>query len=255
MADARSVVVTGAANGMGRAVCERLAKGGWQVLAVDLNSDLLKWAEEAGLASMVADVSSESDNARIAAEAERLFGGLDAAIFNAGITGSGSIDTLATETVRKVLDVNLMGPIFGIRACLPLLRRRKNSSIVITASTLGLCGDNENWAYSASKHAVVGLVRSLAREIGPQGIRVNAVCPGLTESGMTADLKAYAPEQYQAMTASIPLQRWASSDEQAAVMDYLISPSASFITGQALAVDGGAMVGTGMLPPAPEGQG
>jgi nucleoside-diphosphate-sugar epimerase len=157
--ESKSVIITGAASGMGRAAAERLAKAGWQVLAVDLNADQLKWADSAGIASLVADVSSEVDNARIAAEADRLFGGLNAAIFNAGIVGGGTIDDMTTDFLRRVIDVNLIGPILGIRACLPLLRKRDKPAIVVTASTMGLGGDSENWAYGAAKHGVVGLVR------------------------------------------------------------------------------------------------
>lgn len=252
MADeARSVVITGAASGMGRAAAERLARAGWQVLAVDLNGEQLGWAEgAAGIATLTADVSSEADNAAIAAEAERLFGGLNAAIFNAGIVGGGSIEAMTTESLRRVIDVNLIGPILGIRACLPLLRRRDNAAIVVTASTMGLGGDSENWAYGAAKHGLVGLVRSLAREIGWEGIRINALCPGLTETGMTSMMKEVAPAAHEAVAAGVPLQRWAQPDEQAAVMEFLISPAASYVNGHALAVDGGAMVGTGLLAPA-----
>ena len=109
--EAKSVVVTGAASGMGRAAATRLAKAGWRVLAVDLNGEQLGWTGGVpGISSLVADVSSEADNARIAAEAERLYGGLDAAIFNAGIVGGGSIDDMTTELLRRVIDVNLIGP-------------------------------------------------------------------------------------------------------------------------------------------------
>lgn len=246
----KSVVITGAASGMGRAAAERLARAGWQVLAVDLNADQLQWTAGSGIASLVADVSSEADNARIAAEADRLFGGLNAAIFNAGIVGGGSIDDMTTDLLRRVIDVNLIGPILGIRACLSLLRRRENAAIVVTASTMGLGGDAENWAYGAAKHGLVGLVKSLAREIGWEGIRINALCPGLTETGMTNMIKDIAPEQHQAIASGVPLQRWAQPDEQAAVMEFLISPASSYVNGHALAVDGGAIVGTGLLPPA-----
>ena len=246
----KSVVITGAASGMGRAAAERLTRASWQVLAVDLNADQLQWTKGVGIASMVADVSSEADNARIAAEADRLFGGLNAAIFNAGIVGGGSIDDMTTDLLRRVIDVNLIGPILGIRACLPLLRRRDNAAIVVTASTMGLGGDAENWAYGAAKHGLVGLVKSLSREIGWEGIRINAICPGLTETGMTNMMKDLAPEQHQAIASGVPLQRWAQPDEQAAVMEFLISPSSSYVNGHALAVDGGALVGTGLLAPA-----
>jgi NAD(P)-dependent dehydrogenase (short-subunit alcohol dehydrogenase family) len=247
----RSVVITGAASGMGRAAAERLARGGWQVLAVDYNADNLGWTVGVeNVSSLVADVSSEEDNARIAAEADRLFSGLNAAIFNAGIVGGGAIDEMTTEAMRRVFDINLIGPILGIRACLPLLRRRENPAIVVTASTMGLGGDSENWAYGAAKHGLVGLVKSLSRELGWEGIRINAICPGLTETGMTNMMKEHAPEAHQAVAAGVPLQRWAQPDEQAAVMEFLISPAASYVNGHALAVDGGAIVGTGLLAPA-----
>ncbi len=256
MVDQKSVVVTGAASGMGRAVCERLARNGWQVLAVDYNADNLKWAEgAANVSTLVADISSEADNAKIAAEAERLFGGLDAAIFNAGITGGGAIDALSTDAFRRVFDVNLIGPILGIRACLPLLRRREKAAIVVTSSTMGLGGDTENWAYGAAKHGLIGLVKSLSRELGWEGIRINALCPGLTLTGMTGNITEVAPAQYEHLRAQVPLQRWAVPDEQAAVMEFLISPSASYVNGQAIAVDGGAIAGTGLLPPAAGKQG
>jgi len=249
--EAKNVVVTGAASGMGRAVCERLAKNGWQVLAVDYNADNLKWAEGvANVSTLVADISSEADNAKIAAEADRLYGGLNAAIFNAGIVGGGSIDDMKTESFRRVFDVNLIGPILGIRACLPLLRRRENAAIVVTSSTMGLGGDSENWAYGAAKHGLIGMVKSLAREIGWEGLRINALCPGLTLTGMTGEIVDAAPEHYQRLAAQVPLQRWAQPDEQASVMEFLISPGASYINGQAIAVDGGAICGTGLLAPA-----
>jgi meso-butanediol dehydrogenase / (S,S)-butanediol dehydrogenase / diacetyl reductase len=249
--ETRSVVITGAASGMGRAAAERLAKAGWQVLATDYNADNLGWTQGvANLSSLVADVSSEADNARIAAEADRLFGGLNAAIFNAGIVGGGAIDEMPVESFRRVFDVNLIGPILGIRACLPLLRRRENAAIVVTASTMGLGGDSENWAYGAAKHGLIGLVKSLSRELGWEGIRINALCPGLTMTGMTGGMEDAAPEMYQRLAAQVPLQRWAAPDEQAAVMEFLISPAASYVSGHALAADGGAIAGTGLLLPA-----
>lgn len=255
MSEARSVVVTGAASGMGRAACERLARAGWRVLAVDLDAAQLAWTEAVpGIAGLIADVSSEADNARIAEEADGLFGGLDAAIFNAGIVGGGSIDTMATEAFRRVLDVNLVGPVLGIRAVLPLIRRRKGGAIVVTASTMGLGGDSQNWAYGAAKHGLIGLVKSLSRELGWEGIRINALCPGLTKTGMTGMIESAAPAQYESLSRQVPLQRWAEPDEMAAVMEFLISPASSYVNGHALTADGGAIAGTGLLLPAAAGQ-
>lgn len=250
MSEGRSVVVTGAASGIGRAACERLAANGWRVLAADRDAAGLAWAEgRAGIAAIAADVTSEADNTRLAAEAEARFGALDAAVLNAGITGGGSIDELAFADFQKVVGVNLFGPVLGVKALLPLLRQGQGKAIVVTSSTMGLAGDSENWAYGMTKHAVIGLVRSLSRELGWEGIRVNALCPGPTKTGMTGMMEDVAPAHYDLLRRQVPLQRWADPDEMASVVEFLISSAASYVSGHALVADGGAMVGTGLLNP------
>jgi NAD(P)-dependent dehydrogenase (short-subunit alcohol dehydrogenase family) len=229
----------------------KLSRNGWNVLAVDRDRDRLAWAEAAGVASLVADVASEADNRSMALEAEARFGRLDAAVFNAGIAGGGSIDEMPFEAFQKVISVNLFGAVLGIRAVLPALRRQGGGAIVVTSSTMGLGGDSENWAYAASKHALIGLVRSVAREIGWEGIRINALCPGPTqETGMTAPIREVAPAHYDLLKRAVPLQRWADPDEMASVIEFLISPAASYVNGHAMVADGGAIVGTGLVPPA-----
>jgi meso-butanediol dehydrogenase/(S,S)-butanediol dehydrogenase/diacetyl reductase len=246
----QSIVITGAASGIGRAAAERLARGGWQVLAVDLDAAQPAWAEDAeNVGAMTADVSSEDDNRRIAEEAQRRFGGLDAAIFNAGITGGGSIDDMPTEHFQRVFAINMMGPVLGIRAVLPLIRRRGGGAMVVTSSTMGLGGDSENWAYGMAKHALIGLVRCLSRELGWENIRINALCPGPTETGMTGMIKDVAPDHYELLSEAVPLQRWAAADEMASVVEFLLSDAASYVTGHAMVADGGTIVGTGLLGP------
>jgi NAD(P)-dependent dehydrogenase (short-subunit alcohol dehydrogenase family) len=250
MGDRKTALVTGAASGIGRAAAERLARNGWNVVAVDRDADKLGWAEGvANIVPLAADITSEADNQRMVAEAEARFGGLDAAIFNAGITGGGSIDALPFADFQKVIAVNLFGPVLGVRAALPLLRKSDQPAIAITSSTMGLAGDSENWAYGTSKHALIGLVRSLARELGYEGIRINALCPGPTKTGMTEMIEEVAPAHYDLLMRQVPLQRWADPDEMASVLEFLVSPAASYVNGHAMVADGGALVGTGLLGP------
>jgi NAD(P)-dependent dehydrogenase (short-subunit alcohol dehydrogenase family) len=250
MGDRKTALVTGAASGIGRATAERLARNGWNVVAVDRDTDKLCWAEGLeNIIALAADVTSESDNQRMVAEAEAHFGGLDATIFNAGITGGGSIDALPFVDFQKVIAVNLFGPVLGVRAALPLLRKSDQPAIAITSSTMGLAGDSENWAYGTSKHALIGLVRSLARELGYEGIRINALCPGPTKTGMTEMIEEVAPAHYDLLMRQVPLQRWADPDEMASVLEFLVSPAASYVNGHAMVADGGALVGTGLLGP------
>jgi NAD(P)-dependent dehydrogenase (short-subunit alcohol dehydrogenase family) len=245
------VVLTGAAGGIGRAACLRLAGNGWNVLAVDRDGDrLTKVAEIAHVSTFAADVTSEEDNRRMIAAAVERFGGVDALIINAAITGGGTIDEFPFEAFKKVIEVNLFGAVLGIRAALPALRRSKGASIVVTSSTMGLAGDSDNWAYTASKAALLGVVRSVSREIGWEGIRINALCPGPTRgTGMTGVVETAAPEHYRLLARNVPLQRWAEPDEMASVMEFLISPAASYVNGHAMVADGGALTGTGLLQP------
>jgi meso-butanediol dehydrogenase/(S,S)-butanediol dehydrogenase/diacetyl reductase len=245
----KSVLVTGAASGIGRAACERLARNGWNVLAVDRDGEKLAWTRSANIASCVADIASEDDNKRMVAEAERLFGGLCAAVLNAAVTGGGGIEALPFDSFRKVIEINLFGAVLGIRAVLPALRRQGGGAIAVTSSTMGIGADAENWAYAASKHAVLGVIRSVSREVGWEGIRINALCPGPTETGMTNALKELAPSHYESLRRAVPLQRWAQPDEMAAVLEFLISPAASYVSGHALIADGGTITGTGLVSP------
>jgi len=246
-----SVIVTGAASGIGRATAERLAKAGWNVVAVDYNAAGLGWAEgRERIVALTGDVSSEADNQRMVAEAESRFGGLDAAVLNAAIQGGGSIEGIAWDQYQRIIAINQFGPVLGLRAVIPALRRRGGGAVAITSSTMGLGGEAENFAYVMAKHAVIGLVKSAARELGWEGIRVNALCPGPVKTGMTHNMEEVAPVHYELLKRAVPLQRMADPDEMASVLEFLISPAASYVNGHAMVADGGALVGTGLVGPA-----
>ena len=248
-------IVTGAASGIGRATVELFVKRGWFVVAVDWAGDHLHWCEASDcIAPVVGDVSDESTNAAMVTTAIERFGRLDAAVLNAGIVGSPAIEAAgAVERLDAVLAVNVRGVVLGIRHAAPALRTTGGGAIVATASTSGLGGDPGNWAYNASKAAVINLVRAAAIDYATQGIRVNAVAPGPVETGMTAMLRDL-PEVHETMARRIPLQRWGQPRELAEAIWFLTSPAASFITGVTLPVDGGLSASAGHydLPARPE---
>jgi NAD(P)-dependent dehydrogenase (short-subunit alcohol dehydrogenase family) len=255
--DRKTVVLTGAAGGIGSAAARRLSANGWNVLAVDRDADqLARLGQLDHVATFAADVTSETDNQQMIATAEERFGAVNALIINAAITGGGGFETLSFEKFRQVIEINLFGAVLGIRAALPALRRgvanvKGGGAIVVTSSTMGLGGESENWAYGASKAALIGVVHSLSREIGWEGLRINALCPGPTRgTGMTRIVEEGAPEHFDMLAQNVPLQRWADPDEMAAVMEFLISPAASYVNGHAMVADGGALNGTGLAPPA-----
>jgi meso-butanediol dehydrogenase/(S,S)-butanediol dehydrogenase/diacetyl reductase len=247
--EGRVVVVTGAASGIGRATVDRLVKEGAKVVAADL--DVKGLDDLSGLSNVVAivcDAKSEQANGRAVQAGIEAFGRVDGAFLNAGMPMSGDLIELSLDDFERTMELNVSGVLLGIRAAVPAIREAGGGSIVVTGSTSGLAADPNHWAYNTSKAAVINLVRSAALDLASEAIRVNAVCPGPTNTAMTAAFDRQ-PERKARLERHIPMQRFASADEIAAVASFLLSDEASFVTGVALPVDGGIGANTGQFLP------
>lgn len=243
----RVYAVTGAASGIGRATVERLLDDGASVVAVDLTEEGLAWTRQVDRVVHVAgDVTSEETNDAMVAAAVEHFGALHGVFLNAGIPGFGLIDRAPMEMFDKVMDVNVRAVALGMRAALPRLREVDDGAIVVTGSTSGIGADPSGWTYNASKAAVINMAKAAALDVAHEGIRVNAVCPGPTKTGMTQVMRD-RDESADNMKGVVPMARWGEASELAAAVSFLLSPDASFITGVALPVDGGVTANTGQF--------
>jgi NAD(P)-dependent dehydrogenase (short-subunit alcohol dehydrogenase family) len=245
------VIITGGAGGIGRATAVRFASEGARVAVVDLpNTSLdetVAAVEEAGgeALAVAADVTRAADVERYAAEAGRRFGGIDCLFNNAGIEGFiGSLVEYPEDVFDRLLAVNVKGVWLGMKVVGPLLRERGGGAIVNTSSVAGLGPSPTLFAYGASKHAVVGMTKSAAVQFAPWGVRVNAVCPGPVETrmmraverGINPDAPDAVKQQYRARN---PMGRYGEPEEVAALVAFLCSADASFISGGIYTVTGG----------------
>jgi 3-oxoacyl-[acyl-carrier protein] reductase len=233
----RKAIVTGAASGIGAAAVRRLMLDGCAVLAVDVVADGLS-----GNHNMIADLDDPTQIDGVAEEARAKLGGLDILINNAGVCPVAPIDEMTEEQWALALSVNVSAVMRLSRACLPLLRASSAGRIINTGSILSRYGDAGLIAYTTSKHAVLGLTRALAAELGPSGITVNCVQPGAIVTGMTKDMFESSPEPGAYYTGRAVLGRLGQPEDIADVMSFLASNDARFITGQGIMVDGGVMV-------------
>ena len=243
----KSIIVTGAGSGIGRAAALLFAAEGGHVIVADRTEGADETAhliaEAGGTAKAIRiDVGVEEDVIRAVTLACDGFGGLDVMFANAGISG-GMANLFDTDValITEVLRVNLIGPFLAIKHAAPRIAERGKGAIVLTASVAGIRSGAGSPAYSASKAGVINLAAVSAQQLTGSNVRVNAICPGLTETGMTKPVFDYAREanKMDRVGRLNPLQRGAQPEELAKVALFLASDDASYVNGQAIAVDGG----------------
>lgn len=229
--EGRRALVTGAGSGIGAATARRLAEDGARLFTVDL----------AGEVDRIADVTEPGVNAVLVAEAVAAMGGIDILVPCAGISAFHPLEGHDDAYFDKVMAVNVTAVFRLIRDCVPHLKASQFGRIVTIGSTMSRFGDAGLVAYGTSKHAVLGMTRSVACELGPFGITVNCLQPGAIETPMTAPAFTAMPEFKTYWEGKAPARRLGQPEDIADVIAFLASDDARFMTGQGFFVDGGAM--------------
>jgi len=246
--EGKVAIITGAASGIGKATALLFARGGAKLILADVSEEQLKdvvdqIVREGGAAVMrKTNVADEEEVIKLVALALDTYTQIDILCNNAGITGGyPSVEDEDAEQWRRVLDVNLMGAVYGTKHVARHMQERKRGAIVNTASVAGIRSGAGGNAYSASKAALINFTQTTACDLGKYNVRVNAVCPGLIETGMTKPVFDYARQSGKEAKLGYrcELRRYGRPEEVAAAILFLASDDASYITGQALPVDGG----------------
>ena len=238
----RVALVTGSTRGIGRAIAETLAGCGAKVAVV--GRDASKAQEVAAAISpeakgFAADVGDPASITALVENVEKAFGQIDILVNNAGLTRDNILFRIKDDDWDTVLDANLRGAFLAIRATSRGMIKRRWGRIINIASIVGITGNKGQANYAASKAGLIGLTKSVAKELGSRNVLVNAVAPGFIETDMTA---AMTPEARAALSGQIPLERLGSPRDIAGVVTFLASEYAAYITGQTLVVDGGMVM-------------
>lgn len=231
----RTAVVTGAGNGIGRAIADRFESDGWDVFRFDVDP-------VNGGRTVRGDVRSIEDWTSLAQRVGSEVGRLDVLVNNAGVLREALLEDTPLDVWNEVLAINLTGTFLGCQTMLPLLRKGDSACILNMGSIDAVKGSNGHSAYAATKGGIVSMTRALALELAAEGIRVNALCPGTVETGMLSSQLGNPLNTGLDKVAQHPLGRLSAPEEQAAAAAYLCSPEANFVTGVALSVDGGRAI-------------
>ncbi len=231
----RIVLVTGGNRGIGLAIARAFQAGGDQVIITSRSGE-----GPAGFACVAMDLTDAAGVQSAFSAIVENFGAIDVLIANAGITKDGLAVRMSDSDFESVVDTNLIGTFRTIQHVLPAMMKKRSGRVVMIGSVVGLLGSAGQVNYAATKSALVGMARSLAREYGSRGITFNVVAPGFVDTEMTAILADSLKEKY---LAQIPLARFASPDEIASLVHFVASEAASYITGAVIPIDGGLGMG------------
>lgn len=245
-------IITAAASGMGRAGVLTFVREGAKVAAIDVDAAALdalardvRAAHGVDIATVQADLLDAAQARASIHRAAEPLGGIDVLWAHAGIPGPASVENMDLDEYRRAMDLNVTSAVLGAGEAAPYMRERGGGSLLFTASVSGLVGSMMSPIYSAAKFAVVGLAKSLAQRLAPDGIRVNVICPGLSETPMKKGFigRSGDPEEMAAnekkLLAAIPMARFGQAQEMADAALWLASDESSYVTGVALPVDGG----------------
>ena len=238
----KTVLITGGTRGIGEGIVRKFYAAGWNTAFCYRQSGERAAAlcrEMPGLLGIRADVALEADVSRMAEEVRRTSGGIDALVCSAGIGHYGLLQAMTPEEFDALYQVNVRGVYLCCRAVLPEMIRRQSGSIVTVSSMWGQVGGSCEAAYSATKGAVIALTKALAKEVGPAGINVNCVAPGVIDTDMNSHL---SPEDMSALADETPLGRIGTPYDVAETVYFLCSAASSFITGQVISPNGGIVI-------------
>ena len=241
--DGKTAIVTGGSRGIGRSICVALAKAGANVVTCYANgadgaNETVKLCEELGVKAMAmkADVANYEDVSAMVAKTKEEFGSIDILVNNAGITKDNLMLKMTEADFEQVIDTNLKGAFLFTKDVSKIMLKQRSGRIINISSVVGVFGNAGQVNYAASKAGLIGMTKSVAKELASRGITSNAIAPGFIETDMTASLNESVADE---MLKAIPLKRMGTGEDIANAVVFLASDMASYITGQVICVDGG----------------